>query len=345
MSKQDPLIVGTIDSYGENIALLEEFLELNPDDLKIGSLKNYKSIGNLFLNWLRDHGNYHFYELDELTLMKYKKFISKNTGLSLRTKLNRFNITKRLIKWVIRLIPRKIRNTMNIMDLYDFKMCLDDKTKFNEDLNHAPGREQIYMSYEEIQIFMRELKIMNPQKYLMFRILIETGCRKFGVLSLSLDCNGKPIEYYLYRREVYISKGKTGKHIYYCSEELRDLLLDYVKERRTHHKDINEVFLSRRNNGYTNSTLNEFLSKTIVRINRKYGETVLNPRITVHTFRRTLNNLREKEKNCPSKWLSVLLCQKFGNVNFNHYIDKSKGFLEQYDLYNPYKELIKLNKI
>ena len=97
--------------------------------------------------------------------------------------------------------------------------------------------------------------------------------------------------------------------------------------------------------GYTNTTLNDFLAKTIVKINKKYGETVLNPKITPHTFRRTLNNLREKDKNCPGKWLSVLLCQKFGNVNFNHYIDKSKGFLEQYDLYNPYKELIKLNKI
>ena len=90
---------------------------------------------------------------------------------------------------------------------------------------------------------------------------------------------------------------------------------------------------------FGDNTLNEYLGRLLIKINKRYGKTVIREKITIHTFRRTLNNFREKDRKCPSKWLTILLCQSFGDVNFNHYIDKSKGFLEQYDLYNPYKFL------
>lgn len=339
MSKQiivDKLVVDL--PQISNSDLLTEFLDLNPDDLKKNTLDNYKSIVKMFISWINQNNKKHFFELVEMDLMKYKKCIAQDKNLSLKTKENRFNITKRFIKILFNLYLQEISKVQNIILVIQFLNNLDKKTKFSKDpSNHARGRELVFMTKQQIIKIFNELRVNYPYKYLMFRIYLESCPRKLGVISMNLDNNGIPIEKYLEKREIYIPKGKTGKHIYYCSQDLANRLLKYVKKRRNWPIKSNALFLSQQNKRFSMNGLNYTLAKIL----EKLGIT---DNITIHAFRRTTNNFRAIN-GCSSKWLKVLLCQKVNDVNFNHYEDKSKGFLDKYDLWNPYFKYINSKEI
>ena len=77
----------------------------------------------------------------------------------------------------------------------------------------------------------------------------------------------------------------------------------------------------------------------IKRINDIHGKTVINPKISLHALRRSINNLRQK-KGCNDRDLTILLCQQVKGVNFSHYVDKFKWFLEVYMRFDPYFTIV-----
>ncbi|MFX0104340.1 MAG: tyrosine-type recombinase/integrase [Candidatus Hodarchaeota archaeon] len=334
MSDQEPIVIGDL-NLGDNQAILEEFLELNPLQVKTLTLKNYRSIIGFLITWLKDK---HIFELTTRDFLKYQNTIIKDSGIGYYTKKMRIAMTKKFLRKVYNLYLEEISEVRKPIVIIQFLNFLNEETKVSKEVKSKKGREHYYMTKKEIELFFKELKIMDYQKYLMFRLYLETGCRRIGITNLQLDPE-KPFEYYLARNELCITRSKT-KEFYYLMDDLKDRLMEYVIKRRKVATDKGEVFLSIRGSKYNKDTINMFCKRFIAKVNKRHGKEVLSKKITPHAFRRTLNNLRLK-MGCNDKNLKILLCQKVEDVNFNHYQDKSNGFFELYKKYYPF-DLYKL---
>jgi integrase len=327
-----------------NMELLEEF-KTKSRNLSKGSIKNYNSVARMFIKWLDGK---HLFDISISDIEDYNIELNENPNLSLETKISRFNLTKRFVKKSYYRHLEEIGKKRDPLFVIKFIEFLDQPGEFSKknDRIHSRGRDHVFMTLEELVLLLYELKIYDFTKYIIFRSYVETGARRKEILSMKLnyDIEDLPksirhldtIEKQLAERIIYTPLGKTGRHIYYCSEELRDYLISHVEKRRNQTYECNALFLSSYKRFFSENAINDFLKRFIKKVNERENRTIINPNITMHSFRRTINNERMK-MGCPNNMLKILVNQSVNDVNFKHYIDKSKGFLTEYDKYNPYK--------
>ena len=331
-----------------NKELLEEFLSLL--NKASGTIRNYHYICNWFLSWNEEHNNdKYLLNTEKIDLKQYNKYLNEDHSLTLKTKQLRYNLVRVFIKETLTNHTPDLkalgRDPFDLLQLLGF---LDKTSEFStKQDNHNYAREKVFITEEELRYLFNYIKHQNYMKYLMFRVLLETGCRKLGLRKLQLDVkinsHVEPIETYIKKREIIITKSKTLNvdrpyFIYHFSEDLRDKLLDYIKNTRRQ-MDLsypNYLFLSSYKKGFSPSSLNYYLKSVIEKINNLNGKEVIRPTISIHSFRRTLNNLRVVKKECSDIPCSILLNQKVDSINFNSYVDQNKSMLELYDKYTDF---------
>ncbi|KKK91204.1 hypothetical protein LCGC14_2715310 [marine sediment metagenome] len=176
----------------------------------------------------------------------------------------------------------------------------------------------------------------------MYRILIETGMRKTGLLKIKIEQE----DYYtneMTTLEQYLDMNiiptieKTGYKEYPISK-YSDLIIHikrYLKARRKVNVEYKELFLSNRRTPYfiPCATLNLYLNK-----NKEKMGFHKHRRIFPHLFRHTLNTLRE-EMNCPEDIREFLVghAPTTSNKKYTHRDRKRKVDLAT--KYNPYQNL------
>ena len=276
-----------------------------------------------------------------------------NKPLCLSSKRVKLDHVKKFVKFLLKHYKDKYEQG----DRLEFKYDLKDKNYFTwkEDQpepNTAFKRE--VMTKEELKAILTYLNDEKPVKYLMFRILAESGMRKGEVLSIDMERNveGKiiPIEEDLKNRFLRV-RGKKGLMKYFISKELSEQLLYYlhnVRDKRVQKYSSNTkaLFISQKGNRFHPSVLNQCLLGTMKRGEYRRDKTWgvlrklnIERHITPQTFRRTLNTHR-KNKGCPTEEREVLINHKSKSVNINFYsITDDQQFRELFDTWNPYDEL------
>ena len=171
------------------------------------------------------------------------------------------------------------------------------------------------------------LKQTNFKYYLIFRLFAESGPRKGGVINIDYDK--------IFLNERYLKTiEKNGRVVYYFSEELRDYLNIYLKERKLIKTETKALFLSSHLKRFNIRGFNLFLKK----ITNKLG---IEKNVTCHVFRRSLNLLRF-EMECPEEIRKILINHSVSGVNFKNYVQKGLDytkFLNYFDQWNPYKNI------
>ncbi len=277
------------------------------------SKKMRKSCLNYFFG--EKHFNYqkHISKIDTKTLIDYFDFLNNLSDISFITKKNKWSIMTSFLK-----------STMEYY--YELKfIVIIPKYNLNWNIVHKQPKSNktIIATIPELELILQELRKQNLKLYLIFRLFIETGMRKGELITAKLSN--------LHLDYRYINGvGKTGEKIYFFSEGLRNLLKIYFNERKKLNVNFEELFLTHQFKPYGARSFN--LKLKYVRDTLGIEKT-----ITCHTFRRTLNTLRKKLKNCPNEDAKILLGHKVQDVNIESYtildIEDQRNL---YDKYNPY---------
>jgi len=255
----------------------------------------------------------HIFKIDTKKLIDYFDFLNNLSDISFITKKNKWHI---LISF--------LKSTMEYYQEFRFVILIP---KFNLNWNVVHKKPQsnkrIIATIPELEQILQEFRKQNLKHYLIFRLFIETGMRKGELITAKLS------DLHLDYR--YINGlGKSGEKIYFFSEGLRNLLKIYFNERKNLNVNFEELFLTNRFKPYGLRAFN---------LNLKYVRDKLGieKNITCHTFRRTINTLRKKLKNCPNEDAKILLGHKVQDVNIESYtildIEDQRNL---YDKYNPY---------
>ncbi len=343
MSKADKL-------FSKNQEIMEEFIEQasNSYHFKL----NYKSSLKIFLDLYNgDKPKDITWEFKRSILtirmkdvIDYQTFLNKSSKWSLVTKQTRFGHVRKFIRYILRNYPERFEPIPRL----EFKADLDDKESYKWD---RKGHKEPNTYYKRLTMTKDEaLKILtylydnDYQKYLMFRVLTETGMRKGESLSIDIERNveGRVItlEQDLKNRCLRVI-GKMDKLKYFISEDLAKQLLEYLYTvRLTQQKDVNTkaFFISQKRNRFSHTALNIYLRGTKEKkgVLEKVG---IKKHITPQTFRRTLNTFRY-EMNCSVEDREVLLNHKSGKTNIDYYtVQRDDQLIELYDKWNPYKSL------
>ena len=217
---------------------------------------------------------------------------------------------------------------------FDVSFNLPKKKKWNPIHKEADSNADIFLTLQEIVLLLNYLKKTNFKYYLIFRLFAESGPRKGGVINLDYD------NVFLDKRYIK-TKEKTGRVVYYITEELRDYFKIYLEERKLIRTETKALFLSTRLKQFSHRAFNEFLSGSGNNYKKKglLNKVGITKDITCQVFRRSLNALRF-EMGCRDPILSILLCQSVPGVNFNNYVKKSLDydkFIGYFDHWNPFK--------
>jgi len=262
-----------------------------------------------------NHFNYqkHVFKIDTMILTDYFDFLNNLPDISFITKRNKWHI-----------ITSFLNSTMEYYEKFKFVVRIP---KFNLNWNvvhkKAKSNKRIIATIPELELILQELRKQNLKHYLIFRLFIETGMRKGELITAKLSN--------LHLNKRYINGiGKTGDKIYFFSEGLRNQLKILVNERKKLNVDFEELFLTHQFKPYGARSFNLKLKYVRDRLGIKKN-------ITCHTFRRTINTLRKKLKNCPNEYAKILLGHKVQDVNIESYtIFDIEDQRNLYDKYNPY---------
>ena len=306
---------------------------------------SHKTSLKLFENFI----NKSFEYLEVKDVKEFHQYLNTSNNWTLTTKKFYFHIAKRFIEDFLQ----------NYMDCFKpkklilFLMFLKDSKNFKWRKEHFHKESErdnnVVLEKSELVKILNHLKRKDMTKYLMVRVIAETGMRRGECLSINLSRKYKGVDFNieedLKNRFVHVL-GKTGKKIYFVSRSLSNLLIKFLEQRNKTNVGTNAFFLSNRGNRVSNHVINDLLSgkKGYGNNKRRMGVCEIlgiNKIISPKTFRLTLNDLRER-MDCPEKYLKILLNHKESGVNYTHYVSdetKRAKFLEYYDLYNPYKNL------
>lgn len=337
--------------FEENRGLIEGYIDKNRKSRasKLSSMSNMRKFLKSYNKPLTD--------IQKVDIQNYYEELNNNSEYTRSSKKVMFNEVKQFLLNYLNILESQILNSdmeileksLNQMRITSILNYLYNSTNFkwrgvhneNPDTN-----KKVVMTKDEVKKIVDYMKIEDSDyhKYYMFRILAETGMRRGGVVSLNLETKINShyisIEEDLKERRLR-AKEKTSLsggnyNVYFISKELADLLLtDYLPKRRKFEveDDLGKpLFVSSHNRRYFVDSLNKIMERALKFLN-------IDKRISVHTFRKTLNTLRFNMK-CPDKTRKILLCHREKDVNFDHYVSdkaKSENFLKMYDEYNPYK--------
>lgn len=276
-----------------------------------------------------------------------------NKPLCLASKRLKLDHVKKFVKFLL----KHYKSRFDQQDRIEFKLDLNDRNFFTWkkdqfEPNTAYKRE--VMTKEELKTILTYLNDERPVKYLMFRILAESGMRKGEVLSIDIERNVEgriiPIEEDLKNRYLRV-RGKKGLMKYFIGKELSEQLLYYLynirpKRVERYNSITKAFFISQKGKRFQHSALNQCLAGNKKRGEYKYGRTKgilktlnIERHITPQTFRRTLNTHR-KDKGCSTTDREVLINHKSKSVNINFYsITDDQQFRDLFDTWNPYEEL------
>ncbi|MFX0139664.1 MAG: tyrosine-type recombinase/integrase [Candidatus Hodarchaeota archaeon] len=284
-------------------------------------------------------------------LMKFYNDLNKNSNYARVTKKTDFNEVKQFVLYFLNILDSKLLD-IETEDEKKLLLIMKNQLKINSILNYLNNRnnfnwkgehnenpnsnKDVIMTENEVKEILRYYRDYKSNKrYLMTRTLAETGMRRAELLNIDIEIQvNSHIEYLeddLEKRMIR-TKGKTGKKVYFISENLTKLLKRHLENRKKKNLETKAFFVSNRNKRCSLDYFNKSLKKTCEVLG-------INKRISPHTFRRTLNTLRF-ENECPERYLKILLNHKIKDINYDHYVNdevKRRDFLEKYDLYNPYK--------
>ena len=262
----------------------------------------------------------HIFKIDTETLIDYFDFLNNyipNNNLpdiSFITKINKWHI-----------ITSFLKSTMEYYQKWKFIVMIPDfNSKWNVVHKKPQSNKTIIATIPELELILQELRKQNLKHYLIFRLFIETGMRKGELITAKLSN--------LHLDDRYISGiGRTGEKIYFFSEGLRNLLKVWFNERKALDVEFEELFLTKQFKPYGVRTFNRKLKY----VRDKLG---IEKNITCHTFRRTINTLRKRLKECPNEDAKILLGHKVQDVNIEYYtIFDIEDKRNLYDKYSPYE--------
>lgn len=258
--------------------------------------------------------NGHIFNLTKRDVINYFDYLNHMDTISLQTKKNKWNIFRSFLQFIMEYYDDLVINIPH----YSIQWKpVHKKPDSNKD---------VVMDKEEVKKILGYVYNRNYNYYILFRLLAETGMR-IGEL-INLDCKDLNVK----KRNVEV-EGKTGRKIYYFSENLTNYLKVYFKERMSKEVDSNALFLSIQKKRYALRTINNYIRNCVIHLN-------MEKRISCHTFRRTLNTLR-KRMGCPKEDRKILLCHKVNDVNFNCYVKLNYyDYIQLYDKWNPYKNIL-----
>ena len=259
----------------------------------------------------------HVFEIGKRNLLEYRDYLNHLETISLSTKRTKWTILKSFLSFCEDYYG----------DEHDVFYKFPKEKKWSLTHKEPKSNTDVFLTIEEIKQILDYLKRTNFKYYLIFRLFIESGLRKGGVINLDYDK--------VFFDKFYVdTKEKNGRNAYYITEELRDYLKIYMKERNLIEIETKSLFLSPQLKRFGNRAFNMFLKKVLNGIGMK-------KQVTCQVFRRSLNLLRF-EMGCPDEIRKILLNHAVRGVNFNNYVKKGldhEKFLSYFKIWNPFQNI------
>lgn len=256
----------------------------------------------------------HVFDIGKKSLLKYRDYLNHLETISLSTKKTKWTILKSFLTFCEDCYEEE----------YNVSFKFPHKRDWNKIHKEPDSNADVFLTIEEIKTIIEYLKRTNFKYYLIFKLFAESGPRKGGVINIDYDK--------IFLKERYLKTiEKNGRVVYYFSEELRDYLDIYLKERKLIKTETKALFLSSHLKRFNIRGFNLFLKK----ITSKLG---IEKNVTCHVFRRSLNLLRF-EMGCPDEIQKILINHSVPGVTFNNYVKKGLDYtkyLNYFDQWNPY---------
>ncbi|MHA1195757.1 MAG: tyrosine-type recombinase/integrase [Promethearchaeota archaeon] len=287
------------------------------------SIKTRKSALNYFFNSKYFGYDGHVFEINTDTLIDYFDYLKHLKTITLETKKN---------KW--KLLISFLNFCMEYYRKHNFIVIVP---KHSINWNGIPHKEpqtnkNVVLTKKELETILNHLKLTHFQYYLIFRIFAETGMRKSELINI--DYNKVNIE-----KRYIITWGKTGKKVYYISQDLASFLKIYINERKLIDTDTKALFISTRKKRYSKRQFNAYLKVVLNELNEKNELNTKGKSITCHTFRRSLNTFR-KLMGCPNEDRKILLNHRVQDVNINSYVKLNyEQYIKLFDKWYPYRDI------
>ncbi|MFX1281926.1 MAG: tyrosine-type recombinase/integrase [Promethearchaeota archaeon] len=255
----------------------------------------------------------HIFTITKRDIIDYFDYLNHLETIALQTKQN---------KWMVFI------GFVNFINLYydNFSINIPGHCINWSPVHKKPNsNKDVILSIEELKRILDFHFQYSYHYYVILRLLAETGMRIGEFLSInhdSIDLNKRLVE----------TEGKTGRKIYYFSEDLVKHLKLYLKDRSLKGAKTKALFISNQNRRISGRIINRQLRECTQKID-------IQKWITCHTFRKTLNTLRKK-MGCPKEDRKILLCHKSRDVNFQCYVIYNyDDFIQLFDRWNPFKSV------
>jgi len=248
------------------------------------SVKARKYNLNYFFNPIYFGYSGHIFDINKRDLFEYFDYLNNLDTIALETKKMKWTILKSLLEFN--------------MEYYDDFIVIIPKKTIQWKPNHKKAETNRYViadkkDIEEILYYFKSFK--REKYYLIFRIFVETGMRKGELINIDYDG--------VFPEKRYIDTiGKTGRKIYYISEDLADKLRVYIVRIKNARKYSKALFVTKRNKQYKRYSERTF-NLLLKRVLKELG---IEKNITCHTFRRSINTHR-KLMGCPPEDRKILL--------------------------------------
>lgn len=258
-----------------------------------------------------------FLDLKQKDLNAYFKYLNNSEDFTLETKKYRWICVCRLVQCINEDYEEYLENPIIIPKFSINWSDIHKEGNSNKDV--IASKEEIYRILE----YPRDIN-ENKKHYVLFRMIIETGCRVGEIVSIETE--------WINTEKRYVKvKGKKGFKYYYFTKDFAEVIKDYIED----YKPKEYLFTSWFNTPYTPETVSSLLKH--IRIALKIDYKVKKNRITCHTFRRTINTLRYRNGLRDLNQLKILLNQAVRDVNYQSYVKENyKDFIKLYDDNFPY---------
>ncbi len=346
-----------------NQDVLENYIDMKK---KGASKSNFRSTINIFFKFHKKSLS----EIQKVDIMNFYDLLNNDEHYVKDTKKMIFsNVKQFLLRVLVQLeseilsdkslkLEERLSNQMRITSILNY--IYNGKNfsfkQGNHNINSDSNRDVILTNDEVVDIVqyfkMIDNNSLRNNKYLMIRLLAETGMRRGELISIDLktrvNSHTENLEDTLRKRYVRTT-GKTselrGDKTYYISEELAQDLLTYLKFRKeiefNKAKKPNEKFEPFFLSSWRIRCSTNYLSMHLrgaIKFNNVVDEEGVFKRVGTHTFRKTINTLRAK-KGCPAGLMERLLNHKL-TVNQKYYNKMAdEELVKEFDIYNPFNFL------